>query len=146
MENAPDFEALQTKRYLTVDEIEEHLKGVEFIIMAAPAPDQFETTPIHITIFLNTQEQLPPDIKAAVFDKFCDDYKITQTAETISQLLPVGFAATAQETPMPLLLIKAEDVHSVPHTTMHVIDFLGDSSEFEEAKRDNLTGWSYSYE
>lgn len=146
MQKTTDLEALNAKRYLSTEEIASQLEGVEYIIMATPAPEQFKETPIHITIFLNTQEELPIGIKEAVFDKFCDEHRITRTDAVLSQMMPVGLAATAQETPMPLLLIKAEDVHAVPHTFLHVIDFLGDSTEFKEAKEDSLTGWSYSYE
>ena len=137
--------ALETQRYLDTDEIDKHLEGVEYIIMAAPAPDVFKETPIHFTIFLNTHERLPADIKDAVFDKFCEENKITRTAELLSQFQAVGFSETGQETPMPMLLIKPEDIQSIPHTALHIIDFLGDSSEFDEAKIDSLTGWSYSY-
>jgi len=61
--------------------------------------------------------------------------------------MPVGFAiSTAQDTPMPMLLVKPEDQRTIAHVPMHVIDFLADSDEFFEAKEKNLTGWSYSYE
>lgn len=138
-------EALAAKRYFTPDEIAEHLEGVEYIIMAEPAPDVFKKTPIHLTVFLNTQERLPSEIKDAILDKFCKDHNITRTDKLLSELQPVAFAETMQETPMPLLLIKPSDIQSIPHTIMHVLDFLADSSEFIEAKEDNLTGWSYSY-
>ncbi len=138
--------ALETQNYLSTDEIETHLEGVEYIIMAAPAPDQFKETPIHFTIFLNTRKRLPPGVKEAVLDKFCEENKITVTAEVLSQFQAVGFAATGQETPQPMLLIKPEDIQAIPHTALHVMDFLGDSTEFPEAKIDSLTGWSYSYD
>ncbi len=59
--------------------------------------------------------------------------------------MPVGFSMSAQDNPMPLLLIKPEDQKSIPYIVMHVIDFLGDSENFFEAKTEKLTGWSYSY-
>ena len=46
--------ALKTESYLNVDEINKHLEKVEYIIMAAPAPEHFKDTPIHVTVFLNT--------------------------------------------------------------------------------------------
>jgi hypothetical protein len=44
-------EAIKTQEYFTVTQIQEHLQNVEFIVMAAPAPDSFKQTPIHFTIF-----------------------------------------------------------------------------------------------
>ena len=137
--------AIQTDTYFTPDEIQKHLKNVEYIIMATPAPSHFKDTPIQFSIFLNTQDRFPQDIKDAILDKFLDDYEITNPAEVMSQLMPVGFSMSTQDTPMPLLLIKQEDQRSIPHAIMHVIDFLGDSDKFYEAKVEKLTGWSYSY-
>ncbi len=86
------------------------------------------------------------DIKDAILDKFCEENSITNPSEVMSQLMPVGFGKSSQQdTPMPLLLVKPEDQKSIPYAVMHVIDFLGDSDKFFEAKNDGLTGWSYSY-
>jgi len=137
--------AIQTDTYFTPDEIQKHLKNVEYIIMASPAPSKFEKTPIQFTIFLNTQDNFTQDIKDAILDKFSDDYKIKNPSKVMSQLMPVGFSMSQQDTAMPLLLVKQEDQRSIPHTIMHVIDFLGDSDKFSEAKIEKLTGWSYSY-
>ncbi|QOP43070.1 hypothetical protein FJR45_03515 [Sulfurimonas sediminis] len=140
-------QAIKTDKYLNQQQIKEHLKNVEYIIMAAPAPDHFKQTPIHFTIFLNTEESLPKDIQDAVLKKFLQEHKIGKPAELMSQLMPVGFALSkAQDTPMPMLLVKPEDQKSIPYTVMHVMDFLADSDAFDEAKKENLTGWSYSYE
>ena len=49
--NQVNAAAIKTLRYLSVDEIKEHLGGVEYIIMAAPAPDNFKDTPIHLLYF-----------------------------------------------------------------------------------------------
>ena len=57
--------------------------------------------------------------------------------------MPVGFANTTHDTPMPMLLVKAADQNSIPYIALHVIDFLADSDEFEEVKKNSLTGWSY---
>lgn len=140
-------QAIKTEQYLKQKEIKEHLKNVEYIIMATPAPEAFKQTPIHFTIFLNTDEELPKEIQEAILQKFLQEHKIGKPAELMSQLMPVGFAISkAQDTPMPLLLVKPEDQRSIPYAVMHVMDFLADSDEFNEAKKNNLTGWSYSYE
>ncbi len=140
-----EAKAIKTDNYFTIDEIEKYLKNVEYIIMAAPAPTQFKETPIHFSIFLNTDEKLPQDIKDAIFNKFLDDQGITNPQEVMSQLMPVGFSMSTQETAMPLLLVRQEDQQSIPYAIMHVIDFLADSNNYEEVKLHNLTGWSYSY-
>ena len=137
--------AINTDKYFTLDEIQKHLQNVEYIIMAAPAPEHFKDTPIHFTIFLNTDDKLPQDIKDAILDKFLDENSIKNPRELISQLMPVGFSMSAQDTPMPLLLVKPEDQKSIPYSVMHVMDFLADSEKFFEAKNEKLTGWTYSY-
>ncbi|MDD5400302.1 MAG: hypothetical protein PHQ93_03835 [Sulfurimonas sp.] len=137
--------AIKTLRYLSVSEIQEHLNGVEYIIMAAPAPDNFKETPIHFTIFLNTSDNLPKDIQKAVFDKFLYEEGIKNPIEVMSQIMPVGFSEGVQETLMPMLLVKQEDMRSIPNAPMFVIDFLADSDNFSEAKDKSLTGWTYSY-
>jgi len=137
--------AIVTDKYFDTIEIQNHLKNVEYIIMAAPAPTKFTDTPIQFTIFLNTTDELPQDIQDAVFDKFLNDNGIRNPKELMSQLMPVGFSMSQQETPMPLLLIKREDQNSIPYRLMHVMDFLADSDNFFEAKQEKLTGWTYSY-
>jgi hypothetical protein len=141
-----EAKAIVTDTYFSKEEIQEHLKNVAYIIMAAPAPDQFKDTPIHFTIFLNTSEQFPQEIKDAILEKFLTNEQITNPKEVMSQIMPVGFSMSQQETPMPLLLVKREDQMSIPHAPMHVIDFLADSDNFYEAKTHKLTGWTYSYE
>ena len=138
--------AIKTKHYLNKDEIKEHLQNVEYIMMATPAPEHFKDTPIHFTIFLNTDENMPQDIQDAVLDKFLDDNQIEKPSELMSQLMPVGFGVSDQETPMPMLLVKPEDQKSIPYAIMFIMDFLGDSDNFSQAKDKHLTGWSYSYE
>jgi len=139
--------SIKTEKYLSPEEIQKHLQNVEYIIMAAPAPEHFKDTPIHFTIFLNTAEQIPKDIQEAILEKFRAEHGIKEPAELMSQLMPVGFAiSNAQDTPMPMLLVKPEDQRSIPNVPMHVMDFLADSDNFDEAKKDSLTGWSYSYE
>jgi len=140
-----EAKAIKTDKYFDPIEIKKHLQNVEYIIMAAPAPEHFKETPIHFTIFLNTQENLPQDIQAAVLDKFRDEHKIGEAAELMSQLMPVGFAKSNQETPMPMLLVKPQDMKSIPNVPMFVMDFLADSNYFDGAIVQSLTGWSYSY-
>jgi hypothetical protein len=140
-----EAKAIVTDKYFTPEEITKHLENVEYIIMAAPAPEKFTQTPIHFTIFLNTAEKFPQEIKDAILEKFMQENSITNPQEVMSQIMPVGFSMSSQETPMPLLLIKKEDQMSIPHAPMHVIDFLADSNNFYEAKTHKLTGWSYSY-
>jgi len=137
--------AINTDTYLESNEIISHLKNVEYIIMATPAPSHFKDTPIQFTIFLNTQDQFPDDIKKSILNKFLTENSISKPTKIMSQLMPVGFGKSQQETPMPILLVKPEDQRSIPHAIMHVIDFLGDSDKFFEAKDEKLTGWSYSY-
>lgn len=140
-----EAKAIVTDTYLDPIEISAHLKNVEYIIMAAPAPGHFKDTPIHFSIFLNTNDKLPKDIQDAILDKFLKENSISAPIELMSQLMPVGFGKSTQETPMPLLLVKPEDQKTIPHSVMHVMDFLADSENFNEAKYDALTGWSYSY-
>ena len=142
----PVANAINTDTYLESSEIKKHLENVEYIIMATGAPQKFKNTPIHFTIFLNTDEKFPSDIADAILDKFSDENNITNVSELMSQIMPVGFGKSdAQDTPMPLLLIDPKDQQSIPHAVMYVMDFLGDSDKFDEAKNDALTGWSYSY-
>lgn len=137
--------AIKTDKYFDPIEIAKHLENVEYILMAAPAPDHFYRTPIHFTIFLNTDEELPKEVKNAILEKFLEENRIGKAHELISQIMPVGFAQSSQETAMPMLLVKPEDQNNIPYALMHVMDFLADSDNFFEAKEKNLTGWSYSY-
>lgn len=138
-------QTIKTERYLEPEDIEKHLKNVEYIVMAAPAPEHFVDTPIHFTLFLNTDERLPQEIQEAVLDKFLEENSIETPKELMSQIMAVGFAQSVQDTPMPMLLIKPQDISSIPHAAMFVMDFLADSDNFSEAKEKSLTGWSYSY-
>jgi len=137
--------AIITDEYFDSITIATHLKNVEYILMAAPAPSKFTDTPIQFTIFLNTQDTLPQEIKDAILNKFLDENGITNPIEVMSQLMPVGFSMSQQDTAMPLLLVKQTDQQSIPYAVMHVMDFLADSDNFFEAKQEKLTGWSYSY-
>lgn len=141
----PEAKALQTTRYLNNEEIYNYIRGVEYIIMAAPAPECFSQTPIHFTIFLNTTDNLPPHIAVAVLEKFLKEHSISQPQNLLSQLMSVGFGIGNHDTHMPLLIIKPQDLVQIPHTTMFVMDFLADSNNFNEVKEHSLTGWTYKY-
>jgi len=141
-----EAKAIQTDSYLDPIEINKHLEKVEYIIMAAPAPDVFKETPIQFTIFLNTSDDLPQEVQNAVLEKFLSENNIGEPAKLMSRLMPVGFAfSAAQDTPMPMLLVDPKDQRSIPHNLMFVMDFLADSDAFSEAKDNSLTGWSYAY-
>jgi len=140
-----EAKAIKTLKYLNVSEIQKHLNSVEYVIMATPAPEHFKDTPIHFTIFLNTSDDLPKEIQKSIFDKFLDENEIINPIEIMSQIMPVGFSEGSQETPMPLLLVKEEDMRAIPNVPMLVMDFLADSENFSEAKDKSLTGWTYSY-
>lgn len=137
--------AIKAHGYLTKEEITEHLKGVEYIIMASQNPDASSKFPIHFSIFLNTHEELPFEVKDAVLDSFCKQYKIDSTHDVLSELAKVGFAKTDEDTLMPMHLFKKKDQEDIENVTLHVIDFLGTSKEFKEVQEDGQTGWSYSY-
>lgn len=141
----PVAKSIETLKYLTPDEIQKHLENVEFIIMAAPAPNKFKDTPIHFTFFLNTSDNIPKEIQTDIFNKFLQDNQIENPIELMSQIMPVGFSEGAQDTLMPLLIVKPEDMRAIPNHPMLVMDFLADSSNFEETKTHSLTGWTYSY-
>jgi len=141
-----EAKAIQTDSYLKVEEIHKHLENVEMIVMASPAPEKFKTTPIHFTVFLNTSDKLPAEIQKSVLEKFLTENKISKPAELLSKLMPIGFGVSpGQDTLMPMLLVNPKDQASIPYEIMFVMDFLADSDEFNEAKIDSLTGWSYSY-
>ncbi len=138
------IEPLQSSRYLEKNEIESHLEGVEYIIMAQPSVRDDSPAPIQFTIFLNTSEVLPQEIKDAVFKKFCKQYEIFNVIDLLAGIGVVGFALTQQDTPMPMHLFKQEEMASMSTTKMYIFDFEADSKQFKEVK-DGLSGWSYSY-
>ena len=140
-----EAKAIKTDTYFDPIEIKNHLENVEYIIMATPAPLKFTETPIQFTIFLNTDDNLPEDIQKDVLNKFLLENKINNPTKLMSQLMPVGFSSSAQDTPMPLLLVDPKDQRSIPYAVMFVMDFLADSTEFSETKEHSLTGWTYSY-
>lgn len=140
------FEAkpLNIHTYLSKNEIEKHLENVEYIIMAAPSMMADPELPLHFSIFLNTSDSIPEEIKEQLLAKFCQEYAITKTSHVLSNLERIAFATTSQETPMPRHIIDPAEANTIPWTLLHIIDFLGESEGFKEAK-DGLSGWSYSY-
>jgi len=141
----PVAESIATKKYLDIIEIQNHLNNVEYIIMAAQAPKQFPDTPIHFSIFLNTSDNIPAEIQEDIFNKFLQNEGINNPVEKMMRIMPVGFSKGAQDTPMPLLIVRPQDMNDIPNTPMLVMDFLADSDNFNEAKNEALTGWTYSY-
>ena len=140
------FEAkpLNIHTYLSKNEIEKHLENVEYIIMAAPSMMAAPELPLHFSIFLNTSDSIPEEIKEQLLAKFCQEYAITKTSHVLSNLERIAFARTSQETLMPRHIIDPAEANTIPWTLLHIIDFLGESEGFKEAK-DGLSGWSYSY-
>jgi len=140
------FEAkpLNIKTYLSKSEIEAHLQNVEYIIMVAPSLLTAPKLPLHFSIFLNTSDVIPEEIKVQLLEKFCQEYAITQTSHVLNNRERVAFAQTPQDTPMPRHIIDDAEANTIPWTLLHIIDFLGESQGFQEAK-DGLSGWSYSY-
>ncbi len=134
--------SIEIKGYLNHSEIDALLDGVEYIVSVAPSMMANEL-PLHFSIFLNTTEEIPPQYKDAVFDKFCQELRVSESSHLLSTLAPIAFAITAQESPMPRYLIDPNEAMQIPHKKLHLIDFLGDSEQFPQAK-DGLSGWSYN--
>ncbi|ADR33235.1 hypothetical protein Sulku_0569 [Sulfuricurvum kujiense DSM 16994] len=138
-----EMQPLKVNSYLSAGEITTLLEKVEYILMASPSlmPEEH---PIHFTIILNTADVIPEDVKPLILEKFCRELDITATSHVLSNRERIAFALTSQKTPMPKHIIDDAEANSIPWTLLHIIDFLGDSQGFKEAK-DGLSGWSYSY-
>ncbi len=138
------MQPLKIHSYLSHNEIAEHLKNVEFILMAAPSMMAPPAHPLHFTIILNTSEVIPEEIKPLILEKFCREHGITATSHVLSNPERIAFALTPQNTPMPKHIIDPAEASTIPWTLLPIIDFLGDATGFKEAK-DGLSGWSYRY-
>lgn len=138
-----EMQALKVNSYLSSGEIKRLLENVEYILMASPSM-MVDELPIHFTIILNTSDVIPEEVKPLVLEKFCRELTITATSHVLSNRERIAFAMTTQETPMPRHIVDDAEANSIPWTLLHIIDFLGDSTDFKEAK-DGLSGWSYSY-
>jgi len=138
-----EMQALKIHSYLSHSEITKHLEGVDFIIMAGPSM-MVDEHPIHFTIILNTSDLIPEEVKPLILEKFCRELEITATSHVLSNRERIAFAMTTQDTPMPKHIVDDAEANTIPWTLLHIIDFLGDSEGFKEAK-DGLSGWSYSY-
>jgi len=138
-----EMQPLKVNSYLSTGEIKALLEKVQYILMASPSlmPEEH---PIHFTVILNTSDVIPEDIKPLILEKFCRELGITATSHVLSNRERIAFALTSQETPMPKHIIDEAEANTIPWTLLHIIDFLGDSQGFKEAK-DGLSGWSYSY-
>ncbi|MFA5215376.1 hypothetical protein [Sulfuricurvum sp.] len=138
-----EMQALKVHSYLSQSEIQKQLEGVEYILMASPSM-MVDELPIHFTIILNTADVIPEEVRPLLLEKFCRELGITATSHVLSNRERIAFAMTTQETPMPKHIVDDAEANSIPWTLLHIIDFLGDSEGFKEAK-DGLSGWSYSY-
>lgn len=138
-----EMQPLKLNSYLSSGEIAKLLEKVEYIIMASPSM-MVDELPIHFTIILNTADVIPEEVKPLILEKFCRELGISATSHVLSNRERIAFALTSQETPMPKHIIDDAEANSIPWTLLHIIDFLGDSDGFKEAK-DGLSGWSYSY-
>lgn len=139
-----EIKPLSVNTYLSHNEIQTLLEKVDFIIMAAPSLQSAPAPSLHFTIILNTADLIPDAIKEQLLEKFCFDYNITDMKYVLNNRERIAFAITSQDTPMPQHLVDDAQANTVPWTLLHIIDFLGESEDFQEAK-DGLSGWSYSY-
>lgn len=139
-----EIKPLSISTYLSHNEIQALLEKVDFIIMAAPSMLSAPEPSLHFTIILNTSDVIPEPIKLQLLEKFCFDYNITNPKHVLNNRERIAFAMTSQETPMPRHLIDDAEANTIPWSLLHIIDFLGESEDFQEAK-DGLSGWSYSY-
>ncbi|MDP1784377.1 MAG: hypothetical protein Q8K81_03000 [Sulfuricurvum sp.] len=139
-----EIKPLRIHTYLSHTEIQTLLENVDFIMMAAPSLQSAPDPSLHFTIILNTADLIPDAIKEQLLEKFCFDYNITDMKHVLNNRERIAFAMTSQETPMPHHLIDDAEANTIPWKLLHIIDFLGESEDFQEAK-DGLSGWSYSY-
>lgn len=139
-----EIKPLSISSYLSSSEIQKLLENVDFIVMAAPSLMAAPEPSLHFTIILNTADLIPDSVKPQLLEKFCSDYGITQTQHVLSNRERIAFALTSQKTPMPHHIVDDAQANTIPWTLLHIIDFLGESEGFKEAK-DGLSGWSYSY-
>lgn len=139
MLNINPEDVLKNEKWLDIIEIKSTLEGVSHIVMAAPTNFEGKSETIHISLFLNTPDSLPPEIAGNVLEKFAFEYKITDIADVHNAQIDAGFAQTHQELPMPIPL---EDTEGVSHVRMYLIDFTGKSELFPQAHA-GMTGWSY---
>jgi hypothetical protein len=112
--------------------------------MASPSLQSAPDPSLHFTFILNTADKIPDPIKEQLLEKFCFDYNITSMKHVLNNRERIAFAMTSQDTPMPRHIIDDAEANTIPWTLLHIIDFLGESEDFQEAK-DGLSGWSYSY-
>ena len=138
-----EMQPLKVNSYLSAGEIKTLLENVEYILMASPSM-MVDELPIHFTIILNTSDIIPDEVKPLILEKFSRELGISATSHVLSNRERIAFALTTQETPMPKHIVDDAEANSIPWTLLHIIDFLGDSDGFKEAK-DGLSGWSYSY-
>jgi hypothetical protein len=139
-----EIKPLSINTYLSHNEIQTLLENVDFIVMASPSLQSAPEPSLHFTFILNTADKIPDPIKDQLLEKFCFDYNIMNTKHVLNNRERIAFAMTSQDTPMPRHIIDDAQANTIPWTLLHIIDFLGESEDFQEAK-DGLSGWSYSY-
>ncbi len=135
--------AINVKKFLSTQEIESELSGVEYIILVSPSVRENPLHPVHFTLFLNTQENLPQHIADAIVEKFAREHSITNIVDLINLLDLVALAKTDEHRPMPMHIYKKDEADDIPHRVMYIIDFEADSANFSEVKKNSLTGWTY---
>lgn len=138
-----EIKPLHVHSYLNQTQIDTLLENVDYIIMATPSMLDKPALPIHFSIILNTLDSIPNNIKPKIIEKFCIENNINITSDLIFEPAHIAFAQTTQETPMPRHLIEINEINSIPSRKLQLIDFLGNSENFTEAKN-GLTGWSYN--
>ena len=136
---------LKTEKWLSKAEIDKNLENVEYIVMAAPTMEDDASTPIHFTIYLNTQDALPDDIAEQVFNKFAHEYEITKVTKMFNGLGKVAFSLNDRDTAMPVYIMDQQFEGELDSTQMHLFDFEGNAKGFKECKTQGKTGWTYSY-
>jgi hypothetical protein len=139
-----EIKPLSVNTYLSHSEIQTLLENVDFIVMASPSLQSERDPSLHFTFILNTAELIPDAVKSQLLEKFCFDYNITDMKHVLNNRERIAFAMTAQDTPMPQHIVDDAQANTIPLSLLHIIDFLGESEDFQEAK-DGLSGWSYSY-
>ncbi len=136
-------DAIRVEKFFGQQEIQKLLKGVEYIILVSPSIRENQTHPIHFTLFLNTSDKLPKDVAQMILEKFASQHNITNITDLFSGVDAVAFASTNEPTAMPMHIYKEDERKDIPYTSMYIIDFEADSSEFKQVKEKSLTGWTY---
>lgn len=136
---------LKAIKWLNKKEIKKNLENVSYIFMVEPNLIEGAINPLHFSIFLNTQESLPPIVLEQVFQKFCKEHHILNPEPLEANLCEISFAETERETAMPMHTKEIEG-EKLATTKMFTLEFNADSTQFEKCKNEGLKGWSYFFE